>query len=152
MADNVIDFNKKRQDSIEKRKKSFERVLFRDFLGSYAEIDENGTKFSVELVDISHGGCLFQIPYTDAVRDYFTDGKNITLRVYFTDEDFLPVSVDIRHGNEYVNERGDAYMRYGGAFDQSLPSFEAFKHFINFIYKFAEYSCLDKGESKVYFL
>jgi hypothetical protein len=152
MSDNVIDFSKKREATIEKRKKSFERVLFREFLGSYAEIDENGTKFSVQLVDISHDGCLFQIPFTESVREYFKSDMEITLRVYFTSDDFLPVSINIKHVTEYVDQSGDAYMRYGGTFDKTLPSFEAFKHFIDFIYKFAEYSCIDKGESKVYFL
>ena len=152
MSDNVFDFAKKREASIEKRKQSFERVLFREFLGSYAEIDENGTKFSVQMVDISHDGCLFQIPYTLSVRDYFKSEMDITLRIYFTNDDFLPVSIHIKHINEYIDHRGDAFMRYGGTFDKSLPSFEAFKHFISFIYKFAEYSCIDKGESKVYFL
>jgi len=148
----VIDFQSKRQDSIEKRKRAFERVLFTEFLGSYAEIDENGTKFDVRLVDISHDGCLFQIPFTPNARTHFKDNQEVTIRVYFTSDDFLPVVVNIRHANEYIDEKGDAYVRFGGEFDKSLPSFQAFEPFIQFIYKFAEFSCVDKGESKVYFL
>ena len=148
----VIDFQAKRQDSIEKRKRAFERVLFQEFLGSYAEIDENGTKYDVTLVDISRSGCLFQIPYSKNVQNYFKTGKEVTVRVYFTKDDFLPVVVNLKHQKEYIDERGDAYMRLGGEFDKSLPSFQAFEPFIEFIYKFAEFSCIDKGESKVYFL
>ena len=76
----------------------------------------------------------------------------MTVRVYFTKDDFLPVVVNIKHGTEYIDEKGDAYMRFGGVFDKSLPSFSAFKPFIEFIYKFAEFSCVEKGESEVYFL
>lgn len=152
MSDNVIDFQSKRKDSIEKRKRSFERVLFKDFLGSYAEIDENGTKFDVQLIDISHDGCQFQIPFSKSVRSFFADKKEVMIRVYFTSQDFLPLVVHLKRANEYIDEKGHAYMRYGGEFDQSLPSFQAFKPFIDFIYKFAEFSCVDKGESKVYFL
>lgn len=148
----VIDFESKRKDSIEKRKRNFERVLFQEFLGSYAEIDENGTKFNVSLVDISRDGALFQIPFTEHARDYFTKGKETTVRVYFTKDDFLPVVINIRHATEYIDDKGNAFMRYGGEFDKSLPSFQAFEPFIEFIYKFAEFSCIDKGESKVYFL
>ncbi len=148
----VIDFQSKRNESIEKRKRNFERVLFSEFLGSYAEIDENGTKFNVTLVDISREGCLFQIPYSEASLKHFKKTDNVTIRVYFTKEDFLPLSVDIKHINEYIDQRGDAHLRFGGEFDQSLPSFKAFQPFIEFIYKFAEFSCTDKGESKVYFL
>lgn len=148
----VIDFESKRQESIEKRKRSFERVLFSEFLGSYAEIDQNGTKFDVTMVDISRDGCLFQIPFSETSRNHFKDKDEVTVRVYFTKDDFLPLSVSIKHFNEYIDERGEACLRFGGEFDKSLPSFQAFKPFIEFIYKFAEYSCIDKGESKVYFL
>lgn len=148
----VIDFQAKRKNSIEKKKRSFERVLFREFLGSYAEIDNNGNKYSVDMIDISHDGCLLQVPYSKNVSDYFEIGNSVTVRVYFTKEDFIPVELNVRHGAEYIDEKGDAYMRFGGDFNKELPSFSAFKPFIEFIYKFAEFSCIEKGESEVYFL
>ncbi len=148
----VIDFQTKRNESIEKRKRNFERVLFSEFLGSYAEIDDNGTKFHVSLVDISREGCLFQIPFSDGSLKHFKQKEVVTLRVYFTKDDFLPLSINVRHMNEYIDQKGNAHLRFGGEFDKTLPSFQAFQPFIEFIYKFAEYSCIDKGESKVYFL
>ena len=148
----VIDFQAKRDESIEKRKRSFERVLFSEFLGSYAEIDGNGTKFDVTMVDISRKGCLFQIPFAEGSLQHFEKQKDVMVRIYFTKDDFLPLSIKVKHVNEYISEQGDAFIRFGGEFDKSLPSFQAFEPFIEFIYKFAEYSCVDKGESKVYFL
>lgn len=148
----VIDFQKVRNESIEKRKRSFERVLFQEFLGAFAEIDDNGTKYDVSIIDLSRTGCLFQVPYSKNNMKHFETGKDITLRIYFTKDDFLPMVVNIKHGHEYIDQRGDAHMRFGGEFDKSLPSFKAFEPFIEFIYKFAEFSCVDKGESKVYFL
>lgn len=148
----VISFEEKRKDSIEKRKRNFERVLFTEFLGSYAEIDDNGTKYSVNLIDISRTGCMFQVPFAEYSKHRFKENEEITVRVYFTKDDFLPVVIKVKHGAEYIDEKGDAYLRYGGEFDTSIPSFQAFKPFIEFIYKFAEFSCVDKGESKVYFL
>ncbi len=148
----VIDFQAKRNESIEKRKRSFERVLFSEFLGSYAEIDKNGTKFQVTMVDISRTGCLFQIPFSEGSKKHFEKTDNVMVRIYFTKDDFLPLSVNLKHFNEYIDERGDAFLRFGGEFDQTLPSFQAFAPFIEFIYKFAEFSCIDHGESKVYFL
>ena len=148
----VINFQEKRKDSIEKRKRNFERVLFSEFLGSYAEIDDNGSKYSVNLVDISKDGCQFQVPFAKFSNHKFKDNEDVTIRVYFTKDDFLPVVVKVKHGKEYIDEKGDAYMRYGGEFDKSLQSFKAFEPFIDFLYKFAEFSCVDKGESRVYFL
>jgi len=148
----VIDFQAKRNESIEKRKRSFERVLFSEFLGSYAEIDKNGTKFDVTMIDISRTGCLFQVPFAEGSLAHFKGQDDVTIRIYFTKDDFLPLSVKVKHVNEYIDERGNAYLRFGGEFDKSMPSFQAFEPFIEFIYKFAEFSCVDKGESKVYFL
>lgn len=148
----VIDFQQKRQDSIEKRKRSFERVLFKEFLGTYAEIDNNGTKYDVSIVDISREGCQFQIPFGPNAKNQFEKNSDVVIRVYFTKDDFIPLVVNVKHASEYVDEKGDAYMKFGGIFDKSLPSFQAFEPFIEFIYKFAEFSCVDKGESKVYFL
>tara|TARA_B100001971_G_scaffold215182_1_gene259060 strand:- start:5417 stop:5890 length:474 start_codon:yes stop_codon:yes gene_type:complete len=148
----VISFEEKRKSSIEKRKRNFERVLFSEFLGSYVEVDENGTKYTVSLVDISRDGCQFQAPFVQNSQNNFKSGEDVTLRVYFTEDDFLPIVVNVKHAQEYIDEKGNAYMRYGGEFDKSLPSFQAFVPFIEFIYKFAEFSCVDKGESKVYFL
>lgn len=148
----IIDFEEKRKGSIEQKKRAFERVLFKDFLGSYAEIDESGTKYDVGLVDVSKDGLQFQIPFSANAAKHFPRDKEVSLRVYFTHHDFLPLSVKILHANEYIDEEGLAYWRCGGAFDKTLPSFSAFEPFIDFIYKFAEFSCTDKGESKVYFL
>jgi hypothetical protein len=148
----VIDFQAKRAASIEKRKRNFERVLFSEFLGSYAEIDDNGTKYGVDMIDISREGCLFQIPFSENSKKHFDKTNEVTVRIYFTKDDFLPLVVNFKHCKEYVSEKGDAYLRFGGEFDKSMPSFQAFEPFIEFIYKFAEFSCIDKGESKVYFL
>lgn len=148
----VIDFQAKREASIEKRKRNFERVLFSEFLGSYAEIDENGTKYDVQMIDISREGCLFQIPFSEGSKKHFDAINEVTVRVYFTKDDFLPIVVKFKHCTEYVDEKGNAWLRFGGEFDKSMPSFQAFEPFIEFIYKFAEFSCIDKGESKVYFL
>jgi hypothetical protein len=148
----VIDFQAKRNESIEKKRRSFERVLFTEFLGSYAEIDEQGQKFDVTMLDLSRTGCLFQVPFAKRSLSHFKNNQDVIVRIYFTKDDFLPLSVKIKHINEYVDEKGEAHIRFGGEFDQSLPSFQAFQPFIEFIYKFAEFSCVDKGESKVYFL
>ena len=119
---------------------------------SYAEIDEAGTKYAVKLIDISKEGLQFQVPVGPDQKNPLKNQKEVMLRIYFTKDDYLPVTLFLRHHKEYIDERGEAYFRYGCEFNQSLPSFEAVKSFIEFIYKFAEYSCIDKGESQVYFL
>ncbi len=149
---NVIDFGAKRKESIEKKKRSFERVLYSEFIGSFTELDDNGTKYPVKVIDISKDGAQFQIPFSKQALKRFGKGESTTLRLYFTDESFIPAEIEVRHTNEYIDEKGNAHLRIGGAFDQTVPSFKALESFVNFLYSFAEHSTYDKGESQVYFL
>lgn len=148
----LLNFNQKRKESIEAKKRNFERVLFQDFLGAYTVIDEYGSNYPVSLVDVSRDGCMFQVPWNPKNHQKFKEGNDITLRVYFTKGSFIPVVVNIRHSNEWVDGNGNVFMRYGGEFDKSLPSFKAWENFVEFIYSYAEFSCVDRGENKVYFL
>ncbi len=148
----VVDFNEKRMKNIEQKRRTFERVVFQEFLGVYTVIDDQGAGFPIKLLDISKVGCQFQVPFSAKAKNQFKGGTELTLKLFFTKGSYLPAVVTIRHASEYVDQQGDAWLRLGGEFDTSLPSFAALSSFINFIYQYAEFSCLDKGESKVFFL
>ncbi len=148
----VFDFNERRKQSIEQKRRSFERVMFDELLGVDVVVDDEGSGYPLKLVDVSHQGCLFQVPFSPKAKQRFAAGEEVTLKVFFTKTSFLPVVVKLRHATEFVDQRGDAYWRCGGEFDTSLPSFTAFKTFIEFMYKYAEFSCRDSASHKVYFL
>lgn len=148
----VVDFSAKRKESIEQKRRTFERVVFQEFLGVYSVVDDQGSGFPIKLVDISGDGCQFQLPFSLKAKNQFKAGTEVTLKLYFTKGSYLPAVVTVRHASEYIDKQGDAWLRLGGEFDTSLPSFAALSSFINFIYQYAEFSCLDKGESKVFFL
>ncbi|MDD0851514.1 PilZ domain-containing protein [Halobacteriovorax sp. GB3] len=152
MSENVLNFQKKREETIEKKRRSFERLLFQNFLGAYTVIDAHETVYPVELIDISQDGCLFQIPWNFNKDKKFNDDFEIKMRMYFTKHSYIPVIVNIRYGKEFVDSDGQTYMHYGCEFDKSLPSFDAMRNFINFMYSFAEHSAIDKGDVKTYFL
>lgn len=148
----VVDFSEKRKQSIEQKRRTFERVVFQEFLGVYSVIDDQGSNYPVSLVDISHDGCQFQLPFSAKAKNQFKSGTEVTLKFFFTKGSYLPAVVTVRHGSEYIDKDGNAWLRLGGEFDTSLPSFTALHSFIQFMYQYAEFSCLDKGESKVFFL
>ena len=148
----VVDFNEKRKQSIEQKRRTFERVVFQEFLGVYTVIDDQGSSYPIKLVDISGEGCQFQVPFSLKAKNQFKSGTETTLKFFFTKGSYIPAVVTVRHATEYIDKNGDAWLRLGGEFDTSLPSFKALSTFIDFIYQYAEFSCLDKGESKVYFL
>lgn len=148
----VFDFNEKRKKNIEQKRRTFERVVFQEFLGVYTVIDDQGAGFPIKLLDISSEGCQFQVPFSMKAKNQFKSGTEVTMKLYFTKGSYLPAVVTVRHATEYIDQQGDAWLRLGGEFDTSLPSFQALQSFISFIYQYAEFSCLDKGESKVFFL
>ncbi len=148
----VVDFNEKRKQSIEQKRRSLERVVFQEFLGVETVIDDQGAGFQVKLLDISGEGCQFQVPFTMKAKNQFKSDTEVTMKLFFTKGTYIPAVVTVRHASEYIDQDGNAWLRLGGEFDTSLPSFKALASFINFIYQYAEYSCLDRGESKVYFL
>lgn len=152
MTDKVLDFNAKREENIEQKRRQFERILFNNFLGAYTVVDQGGTIYPVSLVDVSREGCLFQVPWNMDRDTKIEEGTEITMRMYFTKKSFIPVVMEIKRGQEHVDEDGQTYMQYGAEFDTSMPSFQAVESFIDFMYKFAEHSSLDKGSQKVFFL
>lgn len=151
MADKILDFSAKRKESIEKKRRSFERVMFNNLLGAYTVLDEVGTIYPVTLVDISYQGCLFEVPAGKESEKTFEKGRELTMRIYFTKGSYIPVVVTIKNLREHF-ENGIRTNRFGAEFNTSVPSFEALKSFIDFLYKFAEHSTVDKGSDKLFFL
>ena len=152
MSSDVIDFVQKRKESIEKKRRNFERVMFENFLGCYSVIDNDESLSPIEIIDISHKGLLIQVSSHSKNKRKFEKNKDIFLRLYFTKDSYLPIIVKIKHGASHIDERGDFFIRYGCEFDRDSNTFEALETFINFIYKFAEHSSLDSGQNKVHFL
>lgn len=150
MSGKVLDFANKREQNIEKKRRQFERVVFQNFLGAYSVIDQGGSLFPVSLVDISHDGCLFQIPWNFKDSEPMTDGTEMTMRMYFTKASFVPVLLTVKNSREYIADDGQTYLQYGCEFDKTVPSFKAMESFIDFMYNFAEVSTVDRADKKVF--
>lgn len=147
----ILDFNKKKADTIEQKRRAFNRIVFQNFLGAYSAIDDNGSIYPVEMVDIAGDGCSFQVPWNARTDKKLASGFEVNMRMYFTNKSYIPVIMTIRHGKEVLGKDGNTYMQYGCEFDKTHSSFEAMQSFIDFIYRFAEHSAIDKGDTKVYF-
>ena len=148
MSDKVIDFEEKRLGNIEKKRRKFERIMFKNILGAYAVIDEGEHLFQVSVIDISRDGLQFETPIIKGQKGQFEKGDEISLRLYFTSNSFLTTVIDVKHRQERVEE-GRSFVRYGASFNKELSSFEALESFIDFLYKFAEHSTVDNKSHKV---
>jgi hypothetical protein len=147
----VLDFNKKKADTIEQKRRAFNRIVFQNFLGAYSVIDDNGSIYPVTMVDIAGDGCSFQVPWNPSRDKKLASGFELNMRMYFTEKSYIPVIMNVRHGKEVLGTDGNTYMQYGCEFDKTVATFEAMQSFIDFIYRFAEHSAIDKGDTKVYF-
>ncbi len=148
----VLDFVSKRKEVVAKKKRQFERVLFQNFLGAYSEVDNNGSVFGIDIVDISKDGCLFQVPVTRKNETRFSHGREMPLRIYFTKDSYITANVSIRYSKDVTNEMGQHYVQYGCQFDKSTSGFKALESFVDFITAFSEHSSQDQQKKRVYFL
>ncbi|MFZ9002190.1 MAG: PilZ domain-containing protein [Bacteriovoracaceae bacterium] len=148
----VLDFVEKRSQNIEEKRQGFERILFRNILGTYTLLDNEGTIYPVKLIDVSRSGCMFEIPWNHKKDKRYEKEEEIKMRMYFSEKSFIPVLVKIKYSMEKIEGGGKAFMRYGCEFDKSLTSFKALESFIDFLYNFAEYSTVDHNEIKSYFV
>lgn len=147
----VLDFNKKKADTIEQKRRAFNRIVFQNFLGAYSVIDNNGSIYPVTMVDIAGDGCSFQVPWNAKKDIALPNDYEVNMRMYFTEHSYIPVTMNVRQSRTVEGDDGATYIQYGCEFDKTVPSFDALQSFIDFIYKFAEHSTIDKGDTKVYF-
>ena len=147
----VLDFNKKKAETIEQKRRAFNRIVFQNFLGAYSVIDDNGSIYPVTLVDIAGDGCSFQIPWNPAKDTKLEQDFEVQMRMYFTNASYIPVTMNVRYAQEVITNDGTSHIQYGCEFDKSATSFDAIQSFVDFLYKFAEHSAIDKGDTKVYF-
>lgn len=149
----ILDFNQKKQQNVEEKRRTYERIMFKNLMGVYSVVEDQVAIFPIELVDISLEGCLIQIPWSPVLKEEnsWRLNQELKLRLYFTKGSYLPALVKIKRVQEYV-EKGQSFLRYGLEFDRSVPTFEALKIFIQFLYKYAELSSIDHGDVKALFI
>jgi hypothetical protein len=148
---NVIDFKSKRAESIEKKKRQFERVLFNEFVGSYIVVDGAEGLLSLSVLDVSMTGCQLQAEWQENIEKLFTLHGKLPLRFYFTKGTYLSADVEIMR-LKTVEVGGKKMMRVGCEFDKQLPSYQAIRSMVAFLYQYAEHSQKEGDGHRVYFL
>ena len=145
---NVLDFVSKKKEQVEQKRRRFERFLFQNFLGAYCTIIKDEAVYQISLINISKDGCRFQVP--QGVRSpHIEVGKEIMLRLYFTQSGYILIPVRILGEVEVV---GDNDIQYRCRFsDTSGRDYEVLSLFVDFLQKFSEYSRVDQGDKKIYF-
>lgn len=145
----VVDFSEARALKMDEKRRSTERIFFNAVLGVYSVTDGNKMK-AIEMIDVSEKGCSFQVPF-DSENPWPNDLKELPIRLYFSQETYLPLFLKIQHSRPAIQD-GVRYMRYGCVVDDSLSSYEAYKQFVKFLKLYAQHAHKDTGDLTLFYL
>jgi hypothetical protein len=148
MTESIINFVEKRNEAIEQRRREFERIFFKNFLGVYIVLESEISANSAQIVDISEKGLLLQMPHDRESMRRYHRGIDLNLRIYFTPTAYLPIGVCVKYVTEYLDSEGVQHLRFGCEFDREGSTFEAIESFVEFLNKFAEHSCSDRQDHR----
>lgn len=145
----VVDFNEARATKMEEKRRKTERIFFKQMLGVYSVLANDKIK-PIEIIDISEDGLSFQVPF-DNKNPWPTDLTDINLRLYFSQDTYLPIVVKIQNSRAGIDQ-GARIVRYGCTVDKSLTSYTAFQQFVKFLKLYSEHAHKDMGEVSVFYL
>ena len=145
----VVDFNEAREQKLEEKRRKNERVLLKNLLGIYCVTEDEKIR-AIDVVDVSDDGLSFQITF-DPTNPWPNSAKDLGLRLYFTQDTYLPVRVQILNSRPVI-DHGIRYVRYGCKIDPSLTSVETFKQFVAFLKSYSEHAHRDLGDVTLFYL
>lgn len=145
----IIDFKSAQQEKLEEKRRKNQRIIFKNMLGVYGVTGDEKLK-SIELLDLSDTGISFRVPFK-ADNLWPTDSSELTIRLYFTQDTYIPLRVKIQNSKSMI-EDGIKYTRYGCLIEKSSSSFEAYKKFVEFMKAYSTESYSDQGGVQVFYI
>ena len=142
--ENILNFTAEKQKRVEHKRRSFERVTLQNTLWCRTLVEQKNSLYPVTLIDISNGGMLIQVALHRGDHRPIEKGKEIKVRMYFTENSYLVAVGKIRYRRNVLDEYSKRCLHYGFEFDKSQTSFKAINQFIQFLYSFAQHSTTDK--------
>lgn len=149
-GDQVVDFSQVRAQKLEEKRRTTERIFFKQLLSVYSVIGHSSMR-PIEFIDLSEEGLSFQIPY-DAENPWPKDASaELPIRIYFSQDTFLEVRVRIQNSRPSI-ENNARYVRFGCVVDKSTQSYAAYQQFVRFLRTYAEHAHKDMGDVSVFYL
>src|SRR4051812_41708457 len=145
----VIDFSAVREQKLEEKRRSTERILFKHLLSVFSVVGDS-SMCPIELIDVSEDGCSFQIPFNPS-KPWPADMTEIPMRLYFSQDTFLEVHALIQNSRPSI-ENGTRYTRFGCSIDKTRSTYVAFQQFMRFLKSYSELAQKDAGDITVFYL
>ncbi len=147
--DSVVDFGRAREQKMEEKRRSTERIFFTQVLGIYGVTDHE-KMLPIEFIDASDDGISFKVPIS--AEDAFPkDLKKLAVRLYFSPETYLPIELEIQNFRPHI-EDGLKYTRYGASVDKSHQSYEAYQDFVRFLKSYSKHAHKDLGDVTLFYI
>jgi len=145
----VIDLNQIREQKLIQKRRHTERIFFQNFVSVYS-VKNSDEIIPIELIDVSEGGCSFQIPYHPDQK-WPRQIQDLTLRFYFNSESYIEILATIQYSKaSIINSK--RYIRFGCSIDQTTHSYPTYEHFIKFLKLYAETSRPESGKTVIQYL
>jgi hypothetical protein len=149
-TDQVVDFGQIRAQKLEEKRRTTERIFFKQLLSVYSVIGHS-SMCPIEFIDMSEEGCSFQIPY-DAENPWPKDATaEMPIRIYFSQDTYLEIRVRIQNSRPSI-ENNRRYVRFGCAVEKSTQSYQAYQQFVRFLRTYSEHAHKDMGDVSVFYL
>ena len=142
----VIDFAEVREKKLEEKRRTNERVFFKNMLGMYCVVgQENQVQRmrKIEIIDVSEKGLSFQVTF-DPSDPWPSSDKDMPIRMYFSQDSYLPLHLKIQNSRPGI-ENGVRVIRYGCTVDTGVTTYECYQQFVRFLKLYAEHSHQDTG-------
>ena len=78
-TEKVVDFNQKRAQKLDEKRRKTERIFFQNMIGCYSVIGDRSMR-PIEILDVSEDGCSFQVPF-DAKNPWPAETVEIPIAV-----------------------------------------------------------------------
>ncbi len=143
----VVDFGKAREQKLEEKRRNTERLFFTQLLGIYGVTDQE-KMLPIDLVDMSMEGIAFKVTEQAALPK---EMKSFVVRLYFSQESYLPVNVTVQNTRPYIEE-GIRYIRYGTLVDPTHSAYEAYMNFVRFLKSYSTHAHRDMGDVTLFYV
>lgn len=148
-SQHVVDFGEARAQKMEEKRRTTERIFFKQLLSVYSVIGTS-KMCPIEFIDLSEDGCSFQIPY-DAENPWPKDSADVPLRIYFSQDTYLEIRCKIQNSRPSI-ENNRRYVRFGCSVEKETQSYDAYQQFVRFLKMYSQHAHKDLGDVTVFYL
>ena len=149
-TEKVVDFNQKRAQKLDEKRRKTERIFFQNMIGCYSVIGDRSMR-PIEILDVSEDGCSFQVPF-DAKNPWPAETVEIPIRMYFSSDTYIPIVLRVQNSTATIGEGGMRHIRYGCSVDKTLQTYGAYREFVRFLALYSEQAHQDNGSASTFYI